>query len=77
MPRKTTKTTPAPAPASPAATAGFIDDALMKRAIKLRKEGKTMKAIGAELNVKATGYLAKKIKATYGPDALAAPSKEV
>lgn len=74
MPRKTTKTTPAtPAPAAPA---GFIDDALMKRAIKLRNEGKTMKAIGAELNVKATGYLAKKIKATYGPDALARPSKE-
>ena len=42
----------------------------MKRAIALYAEGKTMKAIGEELNVKATAYLAKKIRAAYGPDAL-------
>jgi hypothetical protein len=70
MTRKT-KTT-----AAPAATTGFIDAALMERAIALRAEGKTMKTIGAELGVKATGYLAKKIKATYGPDALARPTAQ-
>jgi hypothetical protein len=66
------KATPAPAP-SPS---GFIDAALMERAIELRGEGKTMKEIGVLLNVKATAYLAKKIKATYGADALDRPRKE-
>ncbi len=56
---------------TPAANSAFIDKALMERAIKLRREGKTMEQIGAALGVKATAYLAKKIKATYGPDALA------
>jgi hypothetical protein len=88
MPRKTTATKPAAtkktavrkpaapkvAPA-PGPVAGFIDAALMERAIALRAEGKTMKQIGAELNVKATAYLAKKIRATYGADALARPAK--
>lgn len=46
----------------------------MERAIKLRKEGKSMKEIGAALGVKATGYRATKIKATYGPDALDLPA---
>lgn len=64
--------TPKPAPVNP----GFIDAGLMERAIKLRQEGKSMKAIGAELNVKATGYLARKIKAKYGPDALARPAAQ-
>lgn len=68
MPRKTTAAAPKPDPTP--APAGFIDAALMERAIALRAEGKTMKAIGAELGVKATGYLAAKIKATYGADAL-------
>jgi hypothetical protein len=63
------KVAPAPAPA-----VGFIDAALMERAIALRAEGKTMKQIGVELNVKATGYLAKKIRETYGADALAKPA---
>lgn len=44
--------------------------------MKLRKDGLTMEAIGAELGVKATAYLAKKIKATYGPDALAKPAAQ-
>lgn len=68
--------TPAKKPTPPTAPAGFIDAALMERAIALRGEGKSMKQIGAELNVKATGYLAKKIKATYGADALALPAKK-
>lgn len=55
--------------------ATVIDAALMEKAIALRAEGKSMKAIGAELGVKATGYLAVKIKATYGPDALARPAE--
>jgi hypothetical protein len=67
-------------PATPAkkatAPVGFIDAALMERAIKLRGEGKSMKEIGVLLNVKATAYLAKKIKATYGADALDRPRKE-
>lgn len=66
------KAAPAPAP-SPS---GFIDAALMERAIELRGEGKSMKEIGVLLNVKATAYLAKKIKATYGADALDRPRKE-
>ncbi len=53
-----------------------IDAALMEKAIKLRREGKSMEAIGAALGVKATAYLAKKIKATYGPDALAKPAAQ-
>lgn len=61
---------------APAANKGFIDAALMERAIKLRKDGLTMEAIGAELGVKATAYLAKKVKATYGPDALAKPAAQ-
>ncbi len=74
MPRTTKTKTPAPAPA---ADKGFIDAALMERAIKLRKDGLTMKQIGAELGVKATGYLAKKIKETYGADALAPAAKPI
>jgi hypothetical protein len=69
------KTAPKPAPAPAPSHSGFIDAALMERAIALRAEGKTMKQIGAELNVKATGYLAKKIRETYGADALATPAK--
>lgn len=72
MTKKTTKPAASPEPVKPS---GFIDAALMERAITLRGEGKTMEAIGAELNVKATAYLAKKIKATYGADALARPAK--
>ena len=50
--------------------AAFIDDALMTRAIALYAEGKTMNEVGKAVGVKATAYLAKKIRATYGPDAL-------
>jgi hypothetical protein len=85
MPRTTTKksarTAPTKKPPTPAKKSStplpgaFIDASLMERAIKLRTDGLTMEAIGTELGVKATGYLAKKIKATYGADALAAPAK--
>lgn len=61
-PDKTTTSAPPRAP--------FIDDALMKRAIALYSEGKTMNEVGEAVGVKATAYLAKKIRATYGPDAL-------
>jgi hypothetical protein len=61
-------------PAKPAPKSVVIDAALMERAIKLRQDGLSMEAIGAKLGVKATAYLAKKIKATYGPDALAKPA---
>jgi hypothetical protein len=64
----------APGQPAPAAPKGFIDAALMERAIELRKDGLTMKQIGAELNVKATAYLAKKIKEQYGAEALAKPT---
>jgi hypothetical protein len=47
----------------------------MERAMKLRRDGLTMEAIGAKLRVKATAYLAKKIRQEYGPDALARPPK--
>jgi hypothetical protein len=70
-PKKPTKggaSTPAPS--------GFIDKALMEKAIELRGQGKTMKEIGVELNVKATAYLAKKIKDTFGADALDRPRQE-
>ncbi len=60
----------------PAAPGGFIDKELMEKAIELRGEGKTMKEIGVELNVKATAYLAKKIKDTFGADALDRPRRE-
>jgi hypothetical protein len=71
------QTSPKTAEQAPAkqGPAGFIDAALMERAIALRKEGRTMKQIGADLGVKATGYLAKKIKETYGADALAPAPK--
>jgi hypothetical protein len=59
-----------------AAPSGFIDKALMEKAIELRSKGKTMKEIGVLLNVKATGYLAKKIKDTFGADALDRPRQE-
>ncbi len=73
----TTAKAPTKATLTPTSTpAGFIDAALMERAIALRGDGKTMKQIGEALNVKATGYLAKKIKATYGADALALPTKK-
>src|SRR4051794_40050199 len=72
--------TPVP-PAAPAAESapgpkGFIDAALMERVIALRQEGKTMKEIGPLVGVKATAYLAKKVKETYAPDALARPAAE-
>jgi pyruvate/2-oxoglutarate dehydrogenase complex dihydrolipoamide acyltransferase (E2) component len=66
----------APVKAAPTPTAGFIDKDLMEKAIALRGQGKTMKEIGVELNVKATAYLAKKIKDTFGADALDRPRKE-
>jgi hypothetical protein len=67
----------APTPVkAPAAPGGFIDKALMEKAIELRGKGKTMKEIGALLNVKATAYLAKKIKDTFGADALDRPRRE-
>lgn len=76
-PRKpAARKTPTPKPAAaapvktPAAPGGFINKELMEKAIALRQEGKTMKQIGDALNVKATAYLAKKIKAQYGNDAL-------
>ncbi len=72
MPRKTTPKQP---PKKQAPSGAFIDAKLMRRAIVLYAEGKTMKAIGEELNVKATGCLAKKIRDTYDPDALARPAK--
>jgi hypothetical protein len=56
-------------------TRGFIDAALMERAVALRGEGKTMKEIGTALNVRSTGYLAAKIKEHYGADALARSAK--
>jgi hypothetical protein len=62
------KATPAPV--------GFIDKALMEKAIELRGQGKTMKEIGVLVNVKATAYLAKKIKDTFGADALDRPRRE-
>lgn len=71
-----TKKPAAPKPPEPKPARGpseFIDAALMERALKLRQEGKTMKAIGEELGVKATGYLAKKIKQHHGPNALDVP----
>src|SRR4051794_16659724 len=56
--------------AAPAASAtgpkGFIDAALMERVIAFRHQGKTMKEIGPLVGVKATAYLAKKIKEQYG-----------
>jgi hypothetical protein len=61
---------------TPVAPGGFINKELMEKAIELRGEGKTMKEIGVELNVKATGYLAKKIKDTFGADALDRPRQE-
>jgi hypothetical protein len=70
-PKKPEPTSPALAPAAEVR----IDATLMERAIALRAEGKTMKAIGVELDVKATGYLARKIKAAYGADTLAPPAK--
>jgi hypothetical protein len=69
------KKTPAKAE-TPVAPGGFIDKALMEKAIELRGEGKTMKEIGVLLNVKATAYLAKKIKDTFGADALDRPRRE-
>jgi DNA-binding NarL/FixJ family response regulator len=71
-PRKTAAKPKAKAaePAASKPTRGFIDVTLMERAIALRKEGKTMKEIGAELGVKSTAYLAVKIKQLYGADAL-------
>jgi hypothetical protein len=69
------KTDPTPEPGAPAAK-GFIDRRLMEEAIRLRREGLTMEAIGAKLGVKATAYLAKKIKQEFGPDALAKPKPE-
>src|SRR4051812_37821738 len=73
----TKQTTTKPAEQSPAkqGPAWFIDAPLMEREIALRKEGRTMKQIGADLGVKATGYLAKKIKETYAADALAPAPK--
>lgn len=65
----------APPVKTPAAPGGFIDKALMEKAIALRGEGKSMKEIGVLLNVKATAYLAKKIEATYGADALDRPRR--
>ncbi len=47
----------------------------MQRAIALRQEGKTMGQIGDELGVRATAYLAKKVKEHYGADALRRPAK--
>ncbi|MGK2939175.1 MAG: hypothetical protein ACSLFR_15445 [Solirubrobacteraceae bacterium] len=67
MPRKTTPKQPPKK--QPAPTGAFIDDALMKRAIVLYAEGKTMNEVGEAVGVKATAYLAKKVRATYGPDA--------
>jgi hypothetical protein len=76
---RTTTTTTKPS-AKKATTAPppreFIDAALMKRAMNLRKEGKTMNQIGADLGVKATAYLAKKIRENYGADALAKPAAQ-
>jgi hypothetical protein len=69
------KKTPAKAK-TPVAPGGFIDKVLMEKAIELRGQGKTMKEIGVELNVKATAYLAKKIKDTFGADALDRPRQE-
>jgi hypothetical protein len=69
------KKTPAKAK-TPVAPGGFIDNDLMKKAIELRGQGKTMKEIGVLLNVKATAYLAKKIKDTFGADALDRPRQE-
>lgn len=71
MPRKTDPAKPPNAKTTtPSPRAAFIDDALMKRAIALYAEGKTMNEVGEAVGVKATAYLAKKIRATYGPDAL-------
>lgn len=67
---------PAAAKQTPPPAKGFIDAALMERAIKLRGEGMTMEGIGAKLGVKSTAYLAKKIKETYGADALAKPAAQ-
>ncbi len=61
-------------PVSPPAAKTVIDAVLMERAIALRQEGKTMSQIGDELGVKATAYLAKKIKQHYGADALDKPA---
>lgn len=72
MPRS--KTNKKPAKKAPPAPTGRIDAKLMERAIKLRREGKTMEQIGAALDVKATAYLAKKIKQHYGADALVRPA---
>ncbi len=73
-PRGGTRKNAGSAPASPPAAKTVIDAALMEHAIALRKEGKTMNAIGDELGVRATAYLAKKIKQHYGADALDKPA---
>lgn len=61
----------------PAAPKGaVIDRKLMEEAIRLRREERlSMEQLGARLGVKATAYLAKKIKGEFGDDALKLPPK--
>lgn len=70
---KQTAPTPAPSPEKPR---GFIDAAMLAKAVELRAAGKSWNAIGADLGVKSTAYLSARVKAEHGAVAAAKPAAQ-